>query len=165
VCFIIRLLKGEQTMTDTEKQAIQKVLDKFAQVHCIGHPNKWDDLETGLHISYDGAKILATLTYRAGRESRDAEKIERLKEIIKIANKLGWIMKLEKGMSYPPMQLSEVEKCMLAMVDDFELKRMREWEKDEDKKHASQRGDDVNYELSGKFSINNFTFNPTTSNL
>jgi hypothetical protein len=54
-------------MTD-EQTEIQKVLDKFAQVHCIGHPNKWDDLETGLHISYDGAKILATLTYRAGRE-------------------------------------------------------------------------------------------------
>ncbi len=25
------------------------------------------------------------------------------------------------------MQLSEVEKCMLAMTDDFELQRMRKW--------------------------------------
>ena len=29
--------------------------------------------------------------------------------------------------SYPLMQLSEVEKCMLAMIDDFELGRMRQW--------------------------------------
>jgi hypothetical protein len=31
------------------------------------------------------------------------------------------------------MQLSEVEKCMSAMVDDFELYRMRKWVEDEKK--------------------------------
>ena len=58
---------------------------------------------------------------------------ERLKEIIKIAYKLKWIYppnKTPKRTSYPLMQLSEVEKCMIAMVDDFELGRMREWLKD-----------------------------------
>ncbi len=63
------------------------------------------------------------------------EQIERLKEIIKIAQKLSWILPVTKEVekirytyggktyapSYPLMQLSEVEKCMLAMVDDFDL--------------------------------------------
>ena len=64
--------------------------------------------------------------------------INRLKEIIMIAGKLGWVYPIStlkvKGASYPPMQLSEVEKCMLAMVDDFELKRMRDWYVEEMKK-------------------------------
>jgi len=50
---------------------------------------------------------------------------EQFKEIIKIAHKLGWITPQKIG--YPTMQLSEVEKCMLAMVNDFELERMRTW--------------------------------------
>lgn len=53
---------------------------------------------------------------------------KRLKEIIKIAYALRWIT--PPKVSYPEMQLSEVEKCMLAMVDDFELERMRKWYKD-----------------------------------
>lgn len=53
---------------------------------------------------------------------------ERLKEIIKIALKLKWITPAR--LSYPEMQLSEVEKCMMAMVDDFELLRLRGWYKD-----------------------------------
>lgn len=53
------------------------------------------------------------------------EGVERLKEIIRMAQKLGWIN--PRGTSYPIMQLSEVEKCMLAMADDKELQRMREW--------------------------------------
>jgi len=66
---------------------------------------------------------------------------KRLKEIIQIAGKLGWIRPLNEPKieapeagngslfvpSYPLMQLSEVEKCMLAMVNDDELKRLREW--------------------------------------
>jgi len=52
---------------------------------------------------------------------------KRLIEIIKIANKLKWLQNNSNG--YPLMQLSEVEKCMLAMNDDVELNRMRIWEK------------------------------------
>ena len=51
---------------------------------------------------------------------------KRLIEIIKIAQKLGWLESNPKG--YPLMQLSEVEKCMLAMKDDNELETMRRWE-------------------------------------
>jgi len=58
--------------------------------------------------------------------------VERLKEIIKLADKLKWIYP-PSGTSYPLMQLSEVEKCMLAMTDDFELDRMRKWVEDQDK--------------------------------
>lgn len=54
----------------------------------------------------------------------------RLVEIIEIAHKLNWVLPRTQGQSYPTMQLSEVEKCMLAMVDDFEFKRMKEWKKD-----------------------------------
>ena len=63
------------------------------------------------------------------RKKNEAAAIERLKEIIKIAYALKWIYPTSnmRGASYPLMQLSEVEKCMLAMSDDFELKRMREW--------------------------------------
>jgi hypothetical protein len=68
---------------------------------------------------------------------------ERLREIIRLANVLGWIGKRQviiynsgkSDGSYPPMQLSEVEKCMLAMVDDMELERMRKWVKE-------KKGDD-----------------------
>ena len=60
---------------------------------------------------------------------------ERLKEIIKIAYKLNWLSKNSDG--YPLMQLSEVEKCMIAMDNDFELNRMREWYEQELKKDAS----------------------------
>jgi len=58
--------------------------------------------------------------------------VERLKEIIKLADKLKWIYNPDKT-SYPLMQLSEVEKCMLAMTDDFELDRMRKWVEEQDK--------------------------------
>jgi hypothetical protein len=60
------------------------------------------------------------------------DKIERLKEIIKIATKLNWMSPNNNG--YPFMQLSEVEKCMMAMVNDFELNLMREWYKNKEKK-------------------------------
>lgn len=67
---------------------------------------------------------------------KSTEQINRLVEVIRIAKKLGWVMydQQTNKMSYPPMQLSEVEKCMFAMVDDFELKRMQQWEKEEDAK-------------------------------
>ena len=55
--------------------------------------------------------------------------IERLKEIIHIAATLEWIYPIDqpnvRQFSYPLMQLSEVEKCMIAMYDDKELERMR----------------------------------------
>lgn len=61
--------------------------------------------------------------------------VERLKEIIKLAEKLKWLSPVPRAytdemiqlVSYPLMQLSEVEKCMLAMTDDSELDRMRKW--------------------------------------
>ena len=64
---------------------------------------------------------------------------ERLKEIIALATKLNWTYPQKQGtitfpgrtLSYPLMQLSEVEKCMVAMVDDLELDRMRQWVNEE----------------------------------
>ena len=65
---------------------------------------------------------------------------EKIKEIIGIAQKLGWISKQadtlylnhkEKTMrhpSYSVIQLSEVEKCMVAMVDPTQYEQMRQWE-------------------------------------
>ena len=52
--------------------------------------------------------------------------IDRLKEIIRMAHELCWI-RPPNNASYPSMQLSEVEKCMIAMFDDSELRRMRGW--------------------------------------
>lgn len=61
---------------------------------------------------------------------------DRLIEIIQIAKKLDWIFPVPRpnpsNFSYPLMQLSEVEKCMLAMFDDFYLERMRKWARDVD---------------------------------
>jgi len=51
--------------------------------------------------------------------------IDRLKEIMDIASKLNWIF--ESNTSYPTMECSEVEKCMLAMINDQELERLRDW--------------------------------------
>lgn len=62
---------------------------------------------------------------------------ERLCEIIKIAYKLKWITPNPKG--YPLMQLSEVEKCMIAMLNEFELNRMREWYNEELRKDATHK--------------------------
>ncbi len=56
--------------------------------------------------------------------------IDRLKEIIQLAHKLKWIQPAGKT-SYPLMQFSVVEKCMVAMFDDFELSRMRKWVEDD----------------------------------
>jgi len=70
--------------------------------------------------------------------SNDTQK-ERLKEIIGIADKLDWIIPINpkaetretaRCPSYPLMQLSEVEKCMLAMTNDNDLERLRDWVKE-----------------------------------
>jgi len=53
---------------------------------------------------------------------------DKLREIIEIADKLNWIIP-PNVTGYPLMQLSEVEKCMLAMIDDKELQRLRDWAK------------------------------------
>jgi hypothetical protein len=76
------------------------------------------------------------------------DKIERLQEIIKIAEKLKWVYPKTLGYSYPLMQLSEVEKCMLAMTDDLQLERLRRWEHDFNmqekvRKHQEQMTKDV----------------------
>lgn len=59
----------------------------------------------------------------------DEKQTERLKEIMGLAVDLGWVDKTRytPTQSYPFMQASEVEKCMCAMVDDFELSRMHKW--------------------------------------
>lgn len=51
--------------------------------------------------------------------------IARMKEIIEIAIKLNWCSPNNNG--YPFMQLSEVEKCMTAMISDAQLNLMRKW--------------------------------------
>jgi len=56
------------------------------------------------------------------------KELNRLKEIIKIAYKIGWIAPNDNG--YPLMQMSEVEKCMVAMYDDIERCRLRSWYED-----------------------------------
>ena len=55
---------------------------------------------------------------------------DRLIKIIELAHKLNWIFPPIKGQSYPTMMLSEVEKCMLAMVDDSEFERMNKYVED-----------------------------------
>ena len=64
------------------------------------------------------------------------EKEEKLKEIIKWAHTLKWVFPATtiKGSdaqdfysSYPLMIMSEVEKCMLAMLDDEYYERMKKW--------------------------------------
>lgn len=66
---------------------------------------------------------------RAHEQATQADiAIDRLKEIMDIANKLNWIF--ESNTSYPTMELSEVEKCMLAMINDQELERLRGWAHD-----------------------------------
>jgi hypothetical protein len=51
----------------------------------------------------------------------------RLREIIRIAKFLGWTKEVV-GFEYPIMQLSEVEKCMCALVDDFDFFMLKKWE-------------------------------------
>lgn len=54
--------------------------------------------------------------------------VERLKTIILYAKELDWITEAPRGSGkYPSMQLSEIEKCMLAMIDDLELERLKRW--------------------------------------
>jgi hypothetical protein len=78
-------------------------------------------------------KIRAILGNQGGAVTEKA-RIERLKEILMIAEKLGWIYPLKsidlKDFSYPLMQLSEVEKCVLAMVNDEELEKLRRWSRE-----------------------------------
>lgn len=62
---------------------------------------------------------------------------ERLKEIMKIAKELGWTYPSLKT-DYHLMQLSEVEKCMTAMVDIDYLKQMRKWYEDVRKKEVEK---------------------------
>ena len=67
------------------------------------------------------------------QRTKDNDGISRLTEIIQLAEKLNWINPIEqpnkRNYSYPLMQLSEVEKCLIAMFDDAYLERMREWVK------------------------------------
>ena len=48
---------------------------------------------------------------------------QQINNIINMALKLGWI-DIDKSKPYPVMQISEVEKCMLAMVNDWDYNRM-----------------------------------------
>jgi len=51
----------------------------------------------------------------------------KIKDIIGKADKLGWISPIRKGKSYPEMQLSEVEKCMFALLDNDYMKQIDRW--------------------------------------
>ncbi len=53
----------------------------------------------------------------------------KMKEIMGMAHILGWVHPPRN--SYPLMEISEVEKCMTAMVEDDELERMRKWHEEE----------------------------------
>ena len=55
---------------------------------------------------------------------------ERFLRIMEIAGRLNWFSPNPKG--YPFMQASEVEKCLIAMYDDFEFKRFLKWEREVD---------------------------------
>jgi hypothetical protein len=52
---------------------------------------------------------------------------EIIQEIITKANKLDWIQSRRVGESYPSMQLSEVEKCIAAVLDPKEMVRIDKW--------------------------------------
>jgi hypothetical protein len=133
-------------MTD-EQTEIQKVLDKFAKRR--GRKD-WKTYTKGAETLFFCERDIATLAYRAGRESRDAD-ILLCPECHEVLDKCEPETHYEEGNRRKPVKFSPYE-CPKHGIKTF-------------RKLASQRGDDVNYELSGKFSINNFTFNPTTSNL
>ena len=63
--------------------------------------------------------------------SNDLAKPEgRIIEVMRMAQKLGWIKPPNHKPpydSYPTMQLSEVEKCMLAIMNPSDFDRMRMW--------------------------------------
>lgn len=55
---------------------------------------------------------------------------EAIEEVMHMAQELGWINPPNHKPpydSYPTMQISEVEKCMLALLDPEQLKRMKAW--------------------------------------
>lgn len=54
------------------------------------------------------------------------QNLSRLQEIMRFALQLGWI-KPKYNSDYPLMQLSEVEKCMIAMTDDVYYEQMKTW--------------------------------------
>ena len=72
---------------------------------------------------------------------RASNQEKRLVEIIEIANKLGWVVPPINGQSYPTMMLSEVEKCMLAMVDDDQFQRIKNYIKENDERKACQNNE------------------------
>jgi hypothetical protein len=90
-----------------------------------------------IHENFDGEewKQLVSEKKRRGVSWHDfimelaVNKKERIKEIIELANKLGWIYP-PNNTSYPLMQVSEIEKCMIAMHDGFEFERMQRWAAD-----------------------------------
>lgn len=111
----LRLAKTKAPITSiAELKEIVKLKIRTIEADWTDEPLKNDIIE-------------AINEFEAGVRERS---IKRLKEIIKIAYRLKWTYPPNKT-SYPLMQLSEVEKCMIAMVDDFELGRMRKWYKDD----------------------------------
>lgn len=77
--------------------------------------------------------------WRSSCEEREMN-VERLKEIIQLADKLKWIQPKRCGESYPSMQLSEIEKCMIALYDDKQLERLRNWVNEESQSFSSVGG-------------------------
>ena len=50
---------------------------------------------------------------------------EKIQDIIRKAGKLGWFESNPAG--YPKMQASEVEKCLLAVLDEKYMKQVNQW--------------------------------------
>lgn len=71
-----------------------------------------------------------TVRYEGEEGLNDLVK-ERVTQVIKLAEELGWFYPIEQPnknhYSYPIMQLSEVEKCMIAMIDQNQFNQMKVW--------------------------------------
>lgn len=111
----------------TESVPVERIKCVFSGEEAWERPLGSEALESSRLEDDDNGMSHSEAVRRIGKPAIvDNRENARLKEIIKIAHHLGWI---GAGNTYPLMQLSEVEKCMIAMVDDFELGRFREWYK------------------------------------
>lgn len=66
------------------------------------------------------------------------ENEKKVMHIMQLAVELNWLSANPKG-SYPLMEASETEKCMLAMVDDIELKQMERWVENKKQKRTLEK--------------------------
>jgi hypothetical protein len=126
-------------MTDTEKQAIQKVLDKFAKRR--GRKD-WKTYIKGAETLFFCERDIATLAYRAGRESMDTDDFKTYQNHNE-KHMLGDNIHPECAFCKCEQvvrdeMIDDCEKCRLIRGDSGNLAHTRII-----KKLASQRGDDV----------------------